>query len=114
MSQFKNFLLLEQNQILSNRISPLVNAIDELKADFQQMGTRQVIKNLTQIANEIRKIINDDWPDSEKNTIETLQKIAFFVLKSIDSSEEIQVILDRVATELYSLAGKDNIQINNL
>jgi hypothetical protein len=114
MTRFKKFVLNEQKKILNDRIGPIVNAIDSLQNDAAQMGSRQIIKTATNIANEIRKILNDDWDDSDTSTLKELQKVAVFILKSIDTSEDLKGAIDQTAETMHNLAGKDTIQTNSL
>lgn len=115
MSKFKNYLITEQTNLLNDRLSPLINTMDSLKNDVAQLGNRQIIKSLTNIANEIRKILNDDWPNSTLPTLKFLQKIALFILKSIDEkSDDLKSVVDIVSQNFYSIADKSKIQLNNL
>ena len=64
------------------------------------MGSRQIVRNATSIADEIRKIINNDWDKKDDDVLITLQRVAFYILSDIDNKADLSQTILNAANEV--------------
>jgi len=114
MKKFKQFLLKEANNNLSEKTGDILEALQDLQEDMENLGTRSIIRICKQIVAQIRKILHDDWPDSETGSLQILQKIGVALMKGIDSNDDLKEIVSSSIQELQGSSEKDGQKLNDL
>ena len=111
---FKQHLLKEETNYLGDRVADILNSVHQLKDDYAQLGIRQTVRISTNIANQIRKIINDEWGESNSSILTSLQKCGISLLKGAETKTDLKDTVDNVAIELENCMTKLNVPINNI
>lgn len=114
MSNFKNHMLNENASQLGDRVGDVLNSVHQLQSDYPQLGIRQSVRISTSIANQIRKIINDEWGENNSSILTSLQKCGISLLKGSETKTDLKEVVDNVAIELENCMEKLNVPINNL
>lgn len=91
--KFKEFLLLENNSILSQRVGDILNAVQDLSEDPKNIDKKQKVEN---IVNQIRRILHTKWPSNQQTVLVSLRKCAANMMMSIDPKKENRPDLDMV------------------
>lgn len=112
--RFKEFILTEAEDYFVQRISNVLNALQELNDAAGDMGARHLVSNSQTIVNQMRRIIHTHWPQSEKPGLETLQKCAVAIMKAIDEKDDLQGVLKASQAHLEALAGRQEKPSNRL
>lgn len=112
--RFRDFILTEAEDYFVQRVSDILNALQDLNDAAGDMGVRHLISNAQTIVNQMRRIIHTHWPQSEKPSLETLQKCAVAIMKAIDEKDDLQGILAASQSHLEALAGRQKKPANRL
>lgn len=112
--RFKEFILTEAEDYFVQRISNVLDALQELNDAAGDMGARHLVSNSQTIVNQMRRIIHTHWPQSEKPGLETLQKCAVAIMKAIDEKDDLQGVLKASQAHLEALAGRQEKPSNRL
>jgi hypothetical protein len=112
--RFKEFVLAEAEDYFVQRVSDVLNALQDLNDAAGDMGARHLVNNAQTIVNQMRRIIHTHWPQSEKPSLETLQKCAVAIMKAIDEKDDLQGVLKASQAHLESLAGRQEKPANRL
>lgn len=112
--RFKQFLLAEQKEYLSDRINDILTGIHELLQAGKQMGARQQVKNSEEIVGRIRSILHGSWPRSEHKYLKVLQKCGVALMKALEEKGDLPEIFNSVRVELEKLSGKLRTPVNKL
>lgn len=111
---FKETLFLETNNYLSQKVGDILSAIENLHDDSNHLGSGQLVKASKGIVNQIRRIVKDDWPDTEINSLKTLQRVGVALAKAIDENGDLKDVLGSAVQELQQLTNKSGEPINDL
>jgi len=111
---FKNFLLSEAEDYFVQRVSDILSALQDLNDAADDMGARHLVSNAQTIVNQIRRIIHTHWPQSEKKSLETLQKCAVAVMKAIDEKDDLKGVLKACQAHIEALAGRQGKPSNKI
>ena len=111
---FGEYLLNESKDHLSRQVGDVLTALQSLGEDGPNMGNRQVMKAAKGIGNQIRRILHDTWPDTEKSTLLSLQKVGVALLKAIDSNDDINDVIANATSELEGASGDMETPVNDL
>lgn len=98
---FRKFLMLENvDSLLSQKISDVVAALQELQKDFKGLGVRKTIEELNGIIDNIRRILSGDW--YEKKAIKQLQICGTTLAKALDSdgNQELESVITTVINKI--------------
>ncbi len=112
--EFKNFLLIEQKQYLSEKIGDVLTGIQELITGGKQIGTRQLVRHTEGIVNQIRKILHSSWPRSEYKYLRQIQKCGVALMKCIDEKGDLREVLNSVRVALEQMSEKIGDPVNRL
>jgi uncharacterized protein YaaN involved in tellurite resistance len=112
--RFKEFVLTEAEDYFVQRVSDVLNALQDLNDAAGDMGARHLVSNAQTIVNQMRRIIHTHWPQSEKPSLETLQKCAVAIMKAIDEKDDLQGVLKASQAHLEALAGRQGKPANRL
>ena len=111
---FKTFLLNEQSAYLGQKVGDILTAIQELKDDSKNMGTRDLMRYSERIVNQIRRILHSNWPKEEQKNLQVLQKIGVAIMNSIEKKDNLPQIIAGATSELEKLAGNIGMPVNKL
>jgi len=112
--RFKEFLLFEQKEFLSDKINDILTGIHDLLQAGKQMGARQMVKNSEEIVSQIRRVLHGNWPRSEHKYLKVLQKCGVALMKAIEEKGDLPEVFNGVRVELEKLSGKLHIPVNKL
>jgi len=112
--KFKEFVLKESDEHLSQRISDILSAVQDLNDSAGDMGARHLVSNAQTIVNQIRRIIHTHWPQSERPSLEKLQKCAVAIMKAIEEKDDLEGVLKACQAHLESLTGDQERPSNKL
>lgn len=112
--RFKDFMLTEAEDYFVQRVSDILNALQDLNDAAGDMGVRHLVSNAQTIVNQMRRIIHTHWPQSEKASLETLQKCAVAIMKAIDEKDDLQGVLKACQAHLEAMAGRQEKPANRL
>jgi len=111
---FKGYLLYETKSYLGQKVGDILTALQSLNDDAPNMGTRQLLSAAKGIASQIKRILHDNWPDSETTTLKTLQRIGVALMKSIDENQPIGDVLSASVQELQQASEDLGMPVNDL
>ena len=111
---FTLYLLNEAQTHFAQKSGDILTALQNLHDDGENLGTRQLVKAAQGIVNQIRRILHDTWPDTEKDALEVLQKIAVALSKAIDENTDLKDIIASSIEELQQATGEAGEPINDL
>ena len=112
--KFREFLLNETEDYFVQRVSNILNALQDLNDAAGDMGARHLVSNAQTIVNQIRRIIHTHWPQSERPSLETLQKCAVAIMKAIDEKDDLKGVLKACQSHIEALAGRQNKPANKI
>lgn len=112
--KFREFLLNETEDYFVQRVSNILNALQDLNDAAGDMGVRHLVSNAQTIVNQIRRIIHTHWPQSERPSLETLQKCAVAIMKAIDEKDDLKGVLKACQSHIEALAGRQNKPANKI
>jgi len=110
---FKNFLINEDKAYLGHKVSDVLTALHDLQDDMEHMGTRQVTRLADDIVNRIRKILHGQWSVKQQKHLESLQKAAVALKKTIEDKGNVKDVLPDVTQELEGLSTKLGVKTGN-
>ena len=110
---FKTFLLNEDKAYLGHKVSDVLTAVHDLQDDMENMGARQTIRLADDIVNRIRKVLHGQWSVKQQKHLETLQKAAVALKKTIEDKGDIKEMIPNVAQELEGLSTKLGVKSND-
>lgn len=114
MGEFRNFLLLEQEDFLAQKVGDILSALQSLTDDSSQMGNRQLIKAADHIVQEMRKILEGRWSKEEEPHLKAIQKAAVAMAKAIDTNEKMPDIIAGAKSELEKVQQKIGAPLHDL
>lgn len=112
--EFKNFLLTEQRDYLSQKIGDILTSVHELVSGGKQIGARQLVRHSEGVVNQIRRILHSSWPKTEYKHLRKLQKCGVALMKCIEEKGDLREVLNSVRQELEQLSQKLGTPINKL
>jgi len=112
--KFKDFLLNEQQNILSEKIGNVLSALQTLSDSISNLGIKQKNELSDRIVADIRTIIKGQWPKENIKYLTTLQKIAVQIKNIIYEKGDFEDELPKFIDELEGLLEKMGTPINNL
>lgn len=112
--RFRDFVLTEAEDYFVQRVSDILSALQDLNDASGDMGARHLVSNAQTIVNQIRRIIHTHWPQSEKPSLETLQKCAVAIMKAIDEKDDLRGVLQACQSHIEALAGRQEKPSNKL
>ena len=71
---FKSFLLNEASVYLAQKVGDILSALQELREDAPNMGTRDLTQYAMRIVVLIRRVLHSSWPKDEQPNLLILQK----------------------------------------
>lgn len=114
MSTFKYFLLNESKAYLGQKVGDILTAVQELRDDSANMGTRDLTRFSERIVNQIRRILHSNWPREEKKHLVTLQKVGVALMKAIEEKSDLPGAIAGSASTLEKLVANLGIPIHKL
>jgi len=118
--RFKEFILLEQTNYLSEKIGDILTDTQRLRDEAPNMGSRDLTRFSERIVKKIRAVLHSSWPDSTKKHLQQLSKIGANIMFAIDSSrktttpKDLPSIITAVASNLEKLVSDMGAPINKL
>jgi len=111
---FKHFLLTEADQYFAQRVSDVLNALQDLNDNAGDMGTRHLVANAQGIVNQIRRIVHTHWSQSQEPSLKTLQKCAVAVMRAMEEKDDLPAVLKACQGHLEALSGKQGKPSNSM
>jgi hypothetical protein len=112
--RFKDFLLFETQAYLAQKVGDILAALQELRDDAQNMGSRDLTQYSMRIVNLIRRVLHSSWPKDERENLVVLQKAGVAIMKSIDEKNDLPGTISAVSTLLEKLVADMGVPINKL
>lgn len=111
--KFGQFLLAESKNYLGQKIGDILSALQSLHDDASHLGSAKLVKASHGIVNQIRIVIHDDWPDTEIDTLQSLQRVGVALAKAIEDDGDLPETLAAAVQELQQLSGDMGEPIND-
>ena len=111
---FKNYLILENEQFLAVQINNVLEDLQNLQDEIESIGTRNLVRTATIIANNIRNIIKSPWEISDKKALFSLQKCGVAVLKSIEEKSDLKELIPELVNEIQTALGYLKEPVNKI
>lgn len=112
--RFKEFLLNEQQAYLAQKVGNILTAVQELRDDAKNLGTRDLITYSQRIVNQIRRVLHSSWPKEEQPHLVVLQKAGVALMKSIEEKDDLPGVIQGVSGVLEKLVADLGVPINKL
>ena len=112
--RFKEFILNEQQAYLAIKVGTVLTAVQELVADMQNLGTRELVQFSGNVVNRIRRILHSNWSKEEKKFLLVVQKVGVAISKAIEDKDDLAGTLAAAASELEKLVADMGMPINQL
>lgn len=111
---FKDFLLTEADNYFAQRVSDILNALQDLNDSSGDMGTRHLVSNAQGIVNQIRRIVHTHWPQSQEPNLKTLQKCGVAIMKAMEEKDDLPGVLKACQAHMEALTGKQDKPSNSI
>lgn len=111
---FKQYILTENKIYLATKVGDILTAVQELRDDAKNMGSRDLIRFSERIVSQIRRILHSNWPKEEVKYLKVLQKVAVALMKAIEEKDDLGTIIAGIATTLEKLVSNLGLPINKL
>lgn len=111
--KFKEYLLTEGKQFLTDRVKDVLEGVEDLISAGKQLGARQLLRNSESIVNQIRKILHQSWSRTEYKHLKVLQKCGVAIMKTIDEKGDLRDVLNSVRKELVHLLKKLGVNVSS-
>lgn len=113
---FKNYLLIENKALFSQRLGDIMNALQELIENPVKIGKD---KSAKKIADEIRsRFLKTKWSSSLEGNLLILRNCAANILMSLDPKKEnrkdLDVVLRACLSKLNQISNNLESPINNI
>ena len=112
--KFREFLMVESDQYFAQRVSDILNALQDLNDSAGDMGTRHLVSNSETIVNQIRRIIHTHWPQGVEPNLKTLQKCGVSIMRAIEEKDDLPGVLKACQSHLESLSGRQGKPSNSM
>jgi len=112
--KFKEFLMTESNQYFANKLSNILNALQDLNDTSDDIGAKHLVSNAQTIVNQLRRIIHTQWKQSEMPYVKTLQKCGVAIMKAIEEKNDLKGVLKACQSHIESIVNKQDTPLNNV
>lgn len=114
MENFKDFFFLESKEFFATQCGDILNAIQNLEEESEHIGTRNLVRYGSNIANSIRNLIHSHWTDDLEDHLRILQKAGVAILKAIEESSDLLETIKSARLALDELVKKLGMPINDV
>lgn len=114
MLNFKKFIILENLQLLGDKIGNLLKDLQELQENYKDIGMTTTCNTIETIISNIQSILRGHWDSSNKKYFKNLQKIGIALSKLLEEKDDFEKILSDSVEEIKSIAMKLNVPLNDL
>ena len=114
MENFKDFFFLESKEFFATQCGDILNAIQNLEEESEHIGTRNLVRYGSNIANSIRNLIHSHWSDDLSDNLKQLQVVGVAILKSIEESSELLETIKSARQSLEEIVKELGVPINNI
>ena len=111
---FKMFLLTEEKIYLGQRVGDVLTALQQLHEDAANMGKRHLMRLITNIVRQIRRILHGTWAYEEEKYLKELQKIGVALMKGMDTNEDLVQVISSCTSAAERLSDNLDTPLNNL
>jgi len=112
--RFKHFIINEVKSHLGEKLGDILAALQNLSEDAPNMGTKQLVDSTKGIVDNIRPILKDNWPDTEKSSLEALQRVGVALSNAIESNEDLKSTLATAVQDLQQSSEKLGEPVNTI
>lgn len=114
MSEFKNFIINEQKNYLTEKIGDILSATQELDDDAKNMGSRDLSRFTEKIVNQIRRVLHSNWSKENKKYLINLQKVGVSLMKSIKEKGELEKNIAGARVSLEKIISDLGLPVNKI
>lgn len=114
MSEFKVFLLNEQQQYLAQRVGDILSALHSLQQDGAGLGNRAMLRTADAIVGQMRRLLTARWSREEQKFLARLQRAAVYLARAVDGTEKMPEVVAGVVGELEALVSQMGQPVNRL
>lgn len=107
---FKTYLLNEEKSHLGHKVTDVLTTVHDLQNDMEHMGVRQTTRLADDIVNRIRKILHSQWTIKQQKHLQSLQKVAVALKKTIEEKGDLKQMIPAAAQELENVSTKLGIK----
>ena len=112
--EFKDFLLNENRAHLGQRMSDILNSLQELEENGKSLGTRQMVKDSEGVVNQLRRILHTHWGKEEEKHLKPLQKVGVALMKAIEEKSNLPDAITGSTREMEKLMTDMKVPVNKL
>ena len=112
--EFKDFLLNENRAYLGQRMSDILNSLQELEENGKSLGTRQMVKDSEGVVNQLRRILHTHWGKEEEKHLKPLQKVGVALMKAIEEKSNLPDAISGSTKEMEKLMTDMKMPVNKL
>lgn len=112
--EFRKFLVTEEKVYLGQRIGDILTAMQQLKEDSPNMGKRHLIRVVTNIVKQIRRVLHSSWTFEEERYLKDMQRVGVALMKGLDDNEDLVQLITNCVASMEKLSDVIDTPINNL
>ena len=112
--RFKEFLLNENRAYLGQKVGDILSALQQLRDDAPNMGSRNLTEYTIRIVNLIRRVLHSSWPKDEEPNLIKLQNGGVALMKAIDEKGDLPGMISAVAGAFEKLVADLGVPVNKL
>lgn len=113
-NNFKQFLLLENEQFLAVQMNNVLQDLQDLQDEIENIGTKNLVKTSQLIANNIRNIIKSHWEISTNKPLVSLQKCGVAILKAIQEKSDLKDVFPSLIEEIQKAISQMKEPVNRI
>lgn len=114
MARFKSYFLNEELSYLGHKVGDVLGGVNSIQDDMPNLGSRHLTRLAEDIVVQIRKILHDRWSPRYKKHLESLQKVAVAIMRTIDRKGDLREVVPVAAAALQNLSVKLGVKVNDL
>lgn len=113
--RFEHYLLCEGKVNLAHKIGDILTALQSLSEDSNSLSKRAMERGVTQVVDQIRRILHDRWEDSERPYLLSLQKVAVALMNALSETDgDMPSVLASAVAEIERASSKLEEPINSV
>ena len=114
INEFGLHLLKEERAYLGEQIGDILQALQNLSQDAPNMGKRHLIRLITNVVKQIRRILHSNWTFEEEDYLKELQKVGVALMKGLDNNEDLVQLVTSCSQHVQQVSSKLDQPVNNL
>ncbi len=111
---FRRFIVLENLQLLGDKIGTLLKNLQELQENYKDIGMVTTCNTIEVMISDIQSILRGHWDSSSKKHFKELQKVGIALSKLLEEKDDFEKVLTDCVEEVKAIATKLNVPLNDL